>query len=96
MSPSSEGPHGGSPDGGRRGHAAAAADAAQHERLPGVRRPSRSAARAAADAPLCVCRAQPIRRCLDLGADVVVTGRCVDSAVALGPLMHAVGLSAEP
>ncbi|KAM3591161.1 uncharacterized protein V6R79_023716 [Siganus canaliculatus] len=32
--------------------------------------------------------AQPIRRCLDLGADIVVTGRCVDSAVALGPLMH--------
>ncbi|GLD69460.1 uncharacterized protein AKAME5_002077400 [Lates japonicus] len=33
--------------------------------------------------------AVPIQRCLDLGADVVVTGRCVDSAVALGPLMHA-------
>ncbi|KAG7236302.1 hypothetical protein INR49_001218 [Caranx melampygus] len=33
--------------------------------------------------------AGPIRRCLDLGADIVVTGRCVDSAVALGPLMHA-------
>ncbi|XP_068569173.1 uncharacterized protein lratb.1 isoform X2 [Cebidichthys violaceus] len=35
--------------------------------------------------------ALPIRRCLDLGADVVVTGRCVDSAVTLGPLMHAFG-----
>ncbi|XP_041820719.1 uncharacterized protein lratb.1 [Chelmon rostratus] len=35
--------------------------------------------------------ALPIRRCLDLGADVVVTGRCVDSAVALGPLMHSFG-----
>ncbi|KAG8005897.1 hypothetical protein GBF38_004941 [Nibea albiflora] len=35
--------------------------------------------------------AQPIRRCLDLGADIVVTGRCVDSAVALGPLMHTFG-----
>uniref|UniRef100_A0A669DKB0 Si:ch73-132f6.5 n=1 Tax=Oreochromis niloticus TaxID=8128 RepID=A0A669DKB0_ORENI len=34
--------------------------------------------------------AVPIRRCLDLGADIVVTGRCVDSAVALGPLMHAI------
>uniref|UniRef100_A0A3Q3WYU7 Uncharacterized protein n=1 Tax=Mola mola TaxID=94237 RepID=A0A3Q3WYU7_MOLML len=32
--------------------------------------------------------ALPIRCCLDLGADIVVTGRCVDSAVALGPLMH--------
>ncbi|XP_043954623.1 uncharacterized protein lratb.1 [Gambusia affinis] len=35
--------------------------------------------------------AEPIRRCLDLGADVVVTGRCVDSAVALGPLLHTFG-----
>ncbi|XP_076580937.1 uncharacterized protein LOC143316959 [Chaetodon auriga] len=35
--------------------------------------------------------ARPISRCLDLGADIVVTGRCVDSAVALGPLMHAFG-----
>ncbi|XP_059211135.1 uncharacterized protein LOC131989817 [Centropristis striata] len=35
--------------------------------------------------------AVPIQRCLDGGADIVVTGRCVDSAVALGPLMHAFG-----
>ncbi|XP_029944093.1 uncharacterized protein LOC115386041 [Salarias fasciatus] len=35
--------------------------------------------------------AEPVRRCLDLGADVVVTGRCVDSALALGPLMHTFG-----
>nr|XP_046236050.1 uncharacterized protein lratb.1 isoform X2 [Scatophagus argus] len=35
--------------------------------------------------------ALPIRRCLDVGADIVVTGRCVDSAVALGPLMHSFG-----
>nr|XP_057922747.1 uncharacterized protein lratb.1 [Doryrhamphus excisus] len=35
--------------------------------------------------------ALPIRRCLDLGADIVVTGRCVDSALALGPLMHTFG-----
>ncbi|KAK7910101.1 hypothetical protein WMY93_014785 [Mugilogobius chulae] len=39
--------------------------------------------------------AGPIRRCLDLGADIVVTGRCVDSAVALGPLMHTFGWETE-
>ena len=32
--------------------------------------------------------ASPIKRALDLGADIVLTGRCVDSALALGPLMH--------
>ena len=32
--------------------------------------------------------ALPIRRALDEGAQVVVTGRCVDSAVTLGALMH--------
>ncbi|XP_072111972.1 uncharacterized protein lratb.1 isoform X4 [Mobula birostris] len=35
--------------------------------------------------------AQPIGRALDLGADVVVTGRCVDSALVLGPLIHSFG-----
>ena len=29
-----------------------------------------------------------IARALDMGADVVVTGRCTDSALVLGPLMH--------
>ena len=33
--------------------------------------------------------ALPIRHALDAGADVVITGRCVDSAVTLGALMHA-------
>jgi hypothetical protein len=30
----------------------------------------------------------PIAEALSLGADVVVTGRCVDSALTLGPLIH--------
>lgn len=39
--------------------------------------------------------ASAIARALAAGADVVITGRVVDSAMALGPLMHEFGWTAE-
>ncbi len=39
--------------------------------------------------------ALPIKAALDAGAQIVITGRCVDSAVALGILMHEFGWQAD-
>jgi len=39
--------------------------------------------------------ARPIAAALAAGADVVLTGRCVDSALALGPLIHEFGWPAD-
>jgi hypothetical protein len=39
--------------------------------------------------------ALPVKQALDQGAQIIVTGRCVDSAVTLGALMHEFGWGAD-
>ncbi len=39
--------------------------------------------------------ALPVKRALDEGAQIVITGRCVDSAVTLGALMHEFGWATD-
>jgi hypothetical protein len=39
--------------------------------------------------------ARPIAAALEAGAEVVITGRCVDSALVLGPLIHRFGWGAQ-
>jgi hypothetical protein len=76
----------------RRRRAAAAARICASRRPP-VRelQQRRAAARQGAHGQRLPGRPADRRRALDAGAQVVITGRCVDSAVTLGALMHDFG-----
>jgi hypothetical protein len=71
------------------------------ELLPGLRAVGLRDLEGNAPLPVAVASANaylgafPIAAALDNGADVVITGRCADSALALGPLIHAFGWRAD-
>ncbi len=70
------------------GQADALRAAAPHEMFTGAALPPRLASCNA------YLGARPIAAALAAGAEVVITGRCVDSALVLGPLMHEFGWAA--
>ena len=69
--------------------------------LPGLRTAGVREMHSGADLPPQVLTANaylgalPIKAALDAGAQVVITGRCVDSAVTLGVLMHEFGWATD-
>ena len=69
--------------------------------LPGLREENVTELQSGAALPARVVTANaylgalPVKAALDAGAQIVVTGRCVDSAVTLGALMHEFGWAAD-